>query len=124
MPDTDWESSSQRVGESMLSHATSAAEVRKQQRSEYASESQAGLDSHSEQERLSCGQKYMTKRPLPTYAERLKEQLTQMKDLGFTQTDAKIYIPKSYKKSHIWGFLLGNFSVLGNIYHIFAEKRI
>ena len=73
MPDTDWESPSQRVGESMLSHATSAAEVRKQQRSEYASESRAGLDSYSEQERLSRWQKYMTKRPLPTYAERLKE---------------------------------------------------
>ena len=73
MPDTDWESSSQRVGESMLSHATSAAEVRKQQRSEYASESQTCLNSHSEQELLRYWQHYMTKRPLPTYAERLKE---------------------------------------------------
>ena len=61
---------SQRVGESSLSHATSAAEVRKQQRSEYASESRAGLDSYSEQERLSRWQMYMTKRPLPTSAER------------------------------------------------------
>ena len=45
MLDKDCESSCQRVGESSLSHATSAAEV--------------GYWQH-----------YMTKRPLPTYAER------------------------------------------------------
>jgi AraC-like DNA-binding protein len=49
MPDTEWESS------------------------EYASESQTCLNSHSEQELLRYWQYYMTKRPLPTYAERLKE---------------------------------------------------
>ena len=55
MPDTEWESSCQRVGESSLSHATSAAEV--------------GYWQH-----------YMTKRPLPTYAEKLKEIETKVSE--------------------------------------------
>ena len=49
MPDKDWESCEQ------------------------ASESQTCLNSYSEQELLRHWQHYMTKRPLPTYAEKLKE---------------------------------------------------